>query len=611
MLSDVKAIHARVEQMQRKCVDRDRDIDLVRLARNGDIDRLHPDLFSDDMPKSVVANIIDTAARDTAELMAPLPALACTSGNMVTSRDKERAAKKNKIGAHYWQCSHLAVQNYRFCDSLNSYRFGTYLVEADFESKKPRIRFESPFGAYYYKDRWGNVRWYAKITETTVGDLAAAYPEHEARILDDGRGGKRDLNAREKMVRYHDKDQSIVYLPDCGHLVLARAKNPLSRIPVVIAERPSVEDTPSGQYDDVVYPYLAQSLMGIYKLKAADQSVNAPWVFPTDVTELPYGPDAALRSQEPHKIGRVPLAVPNDVFRFTDELDRNIKEGARYPDARTGGVQGSIVTGRGVEALMGTMDTMLRTMQTVIAPALEEATSLCFEMDAVLWPNKSQRIEGVMTGKPFEITYVPSRDIGDSWGARVTYGFAAGLSPAQAMVALLQLRGDDQISRDTARRQLPFDIDPEEEQRAVDVQQLEDSLKQGLSAFLQAMGPMVMQGGDPRQLLTAAATVIDARQKGKALSEAILEAFPEPEPQPAEAGPALPGAGPGATPMATAGGELPQGLDEGGLMEGVPYGQAGEPPGGMPTVQSLLARLRGQGAPVMEASVSRRTATGD
>lgn len=63
--------------------------------------------------------------------------------------------------------------------------------------------------------------------------------------------------------------------------------------------------------------------------------------------------------------------------------------------------------------------------------------------------------------------------------------------------------------------------------------------------------------------------------------------------------------------MMTAGGQLPQGLDEDGLMEGVPYGQAGEPPGGMPTVQSLLARLRGQGGPVMEASVSRRVATGD
>lgn len=611
MSFDIARIDQRVRSMQQARYDRDSSMDIVRLARSGNIDRLHPELFADDIPKSTVANIIDTAARDTAEMVAPLPSLACTSGNMSTDADRKRAAKKNKIGSYYWKCSKLPIQNISFADSTVAYSFGTYIVEPDFERKMPRIRFESSFGAYYFKNRWGDVVWYAKIKDTTAGDLAATFSDKAEQILTYGAKQRREMNEHVRMVRYIGPEGHIVYLPDCENLVLAHAPNVLSRLPIAIAERPDTEDVPRGQYDDAVYPFMAAALMAQYKLSAAEQSVNAPWAFPDDVTELPYGAGAALRSQNPQQIGRVNLSLPPDVFRMTDELDRNVKEGARYPEARTGGIKGNIVTGRGVQELMGTMDTLLRTMQTVIKQALEDVTSICFEMDAKLWPNEQKKIEGLLTGKPFELTYTPSRDIGDSWGCEVTYGFAAGQSPAQAMVALLQLRGDDQISRDTARRQLPFDIDPEQEQREVDTQQLEDSLKQGLSALLQSMGPMVMQGQNPTQLLQTAAKAIEAVRQGTPLYRAVLEAFPEPEPapQPGPEGavpgaPGEPGAPEGAPP------ELPPGIRDNGLPAGVAYGQQGMAPGGMPSIQSLMSSLRGQGPPRMEAATLVKRPTG-
>lgn len=608
MLSDdIRRIHARVENMQSACAHRDADINRVRLVRRGRIDELAPSSFADDLPKSIVANVIDTAARDQAELSSPLPSLACASGNMTTNADEIRASKKNKIGSYYWAKSRLALQNIDFADSINSYSFGAYIVEPDFQRQCPRIRWESSFGAYYYQDRWGHVRWYAKVTEADVGTLAAQYPERESEILYHN-GRERSLGEVLRVVTYYDETEGIVYLPEAAGMVLARARHGLSRPPVVIAERPDTEDMPRGQYDDVVWTQLAKHYMATYMLKAADKSVNAPLALPDDVSEIAYGEDSILRSATPEKIGRVRLDIPRDVFALQAELDTAAKEGARYPEARTGGIKGNIVTGRGVQELMGTMDTQVRTMQTIIGHALEEVTSLCFEMDEALWPNIKKTITGVLTGKPFELTYIPSKDIAGSYGCKVTYGFAAGLSPSQAIVALLQLRGDDLISRDTFRRQLPFDLDAEEEQRAIDTQQLEDSLKQGLMALTQALGPMVAQGQDPLPVVLGVAKAVELRQKGRPLTEAIIAALTPPE-QPEPQAPQIPeqGAPPGAEQMQ---GEMPPGMRDNGLQQGVAFGQQGMAPGGMPAISALMASMRGNGDTRLEASVLRKRAVG-
>jgi hypothetical protein len=607
---DIIEVNRRVEAMERSCVMRDREMNDIRQIRAGHIATLYPDLFTDEIPGNIAGNIIDVAARDTAELIAPLPALACTSGNMDNASDERRAGKKNKVGSYYWEKSHLSVQNIRYADSVNSYSHGAYRVEPDFEHQCPRIRWLPPWGIYYYKDRFGQMVWFCQVARISCLTLRSSYPDLQHRFMRDEFGTVRSDDHELRLVTYDDRQQSVVYLPDCGNLVLAQAANPLKRVPVAVAQRPDQETNPRGQYDDVKWPALAKARMAQYMLQAADKSINAPLALPDDVTQFAYGADAVFRSASPEKVRRVSLDIPQDVFVLAHELDSAAKQGARYPEARTGGIQGNIITGRGVQELMGTMDTQVRTMQTIIGAALEEATSLCFEMDAALWPNTKKTITGVLTGKPFELTYVPSKDIGTNYNCKVTYGFAAGLSPSQAIVALLQLRGDDLISRDTLRRQLPFDVDPEEEKRAIDVQGMEDAAKQGLMGLAQALGPLVSQGQDPIPVLMAIAKTIEQRQRGKPVHESLLLAFAKPKgaevveeegtPVPGEP-PQVPNEPPG---------EMPPGMRPGGLMQGVPYGQQGMPPGGMPAVSALLASLRGQGSPRLEASIIRKRAVG-
>lgn len=614
MNEEIARIHTHVEAMRMRCSGRDRDSYLVRLVRRGKLHEEFPGHFADSMPQMAIANAVDNAARDTAELIAPLPSAACSAGNMATAADVARAGRKNKIVSYYWDKSDLEVQNIDFSDAAISYAFGVYLIDPDWQDKCPRIRWENSFGTYYYKDRFRRTIWYAKITYVDVLTLVSKYPD-SAPFIEYENGRKRSASETVQLVDYRDRDQNLVYLPDCGHHVLAQWRHNLGRTMVAIAERPDQEDTPRGQYDDAVFPMLAKHIITQYQLDAADKAINAPIAVPDDVTEMSYGPNALIRSQNgAQSVGRVRLDIPDDVFAVAEQLDRAVKEGSRYPEARSGGISGNIVTGKGVEALAGTLNTQVKTMQTVIGRALEEATELCFLLDVALWPNMQKKITGVLTGKPFEITYTPAKDIGDSYSCKVTYGFASGQTPAQALVALLQLRGDELISRDTTRRQLPFDLDPEEEQRQVDAEGLSSALRQGLMGLEQAIGPMVMQGQDPKQLLTAVAKLIQLRKKGKSIEDAALEAFsqpesPEGEELPPEAAPGAPGQPPGAG-AGPPGPELPPGVRENGLTEGVAYGQAGGPPGGMPAIQGLLSRLRGQGPAQMEASVSRRRAVG-
>jgi tetrahydromethanopterin S-methyltransferase subunit F len=604
---EIRAIHRRVNDTRYSpdMASRDQTVDNVRLVRRGRIEELFPDGFADALPHSTVANMVDTAARDSAEMMSALPSLACASGNMATQSDETRAAKKNKIGSYYWTKSELDRQMPEFADSYLSYAFGVFISEPDFDHGCPKIRVESPFGCYYELDRWGETVWYAKVTYARAGVLAARYPELYAQIMKPNEHGpERGVNDLIEMVNYIDKRRNMIYLPECQYSVLADTPHGLTRCPVTIGKRFNLEQVPRGQYDDVIWVQLARAQMAIYMMSAAEQSVNAPIAIPDDVQRVAMGPQAVMRSQTPEKVRRVNLDIPRDVFMVQQTLDAELKTGARYPDSRTGGVQGNIITGRGVEALQGTIETQIVTAQRVFAKALERATSLCFEIDVRFWPNKQKRIQGHVTGKPFEITYVPAKDIGDSWGCKTTYGFAAGMTPAQALVGMLQLRGDRVISRDTFRRQLPFEVDALAEQQAVEVEEMEAALIEGFKTTLQGLGAMAMQGQDPLPIVVAAAKAIELRRKGKGLAEAIEKALTPPEKPETEAQ-LPPEAGPPGMEQ-----ELPPGVQDSGRLQGVAPGQAGMPPGGMPAIQGLMAELRGQGDPRMSAATMRKRPIG-
>lgn len=579
--------------------------------RQGNIQQVFPELFSSDFPKPMVANFIDIAARDVAEVIAPLPAFNCDTTDSISDRARKRADKRTMIASGYRDSCNLQTQMYTGADRYLTYGMLAFVVEPDFENNRPMIRLDNPIGSYPEWDRFGKLLSYTKRYQKTVRELCNDFPEYEPQIRGqyEQRGSERML----EVYRYVDKEEVILFLPERKNLVLDRSKNFIGEIPVVIAVRPGLDsdEHQRGQFDDIMWVQVARSRFATLQLEAAQKSVQAPFALPADVNVLEIGPDATIRSANPEKIRRVGLDIPSGIFQESQLLDQELRVGSRYPQGRLGVQSGSIVTGRGVEALMGGFDTQVKTAQAVFAEAFRHVMRMCFLMDEKVFGDVEKEVRGVNAGAPYEINYIPKKDIAGDYWCDVTYGLMAGLDPNRALVFGLQARGDKLISRDFLRRQMPWEMNVTMEEEKVEVEQLRDALIQAVSGYAQALPAMVTQGQDPSQILKAMATIIAGRQAGKNIEETIEEAFAPAEPtetgpeQPAaqEQQPGQPGQGGGGQE-----GQLPPGMQASGRMQGVAPGQEGQAPGGRPALQTLLAGLSSSGAANMTAGTVRKQA---
>ena len=332
---------------------------------------------------------------------------------------------------------------------------------------------------------------------------------------------------------------------------------------VVVARRPSIDGEMRGQFDDVLGIQLLRNRFALLAMEAAEKSVQAPIVVPQDVSELQMGPDAIIRTATPQQVRRVDLNIPAGAFTEQQILQQELRTGTRYPESRTGNIDASIVTGQGVQALMGGFDTQVKSAQAIFASALKDVISLCFEIDESYF-NVNKTIRGVDAGSPYSIEYLPSKDIKSDYSADVRYGMLAGLNPAQGLIFMLQALGGKLISKDLAQRELPFGINVTQEQEKIEVEEMRNSLLGSLNALTQAIPSMATQGMDPSDIITKIANVIKARQRGVAVEDAIGEVF-KPEELPPAGAPQV--EQPSPAPTASVGGLPPMAAPQGGGLQ--------------------------------------------
>lgn len=554
MLS-IDQIAARVDALKHRAAERDARAGDVLAVRQGRITEVYPDFFPEGVDANVVANFIDIVARDLSEVMAPLPAINCSAANQTSDRARSFADKRTRIAANYFNHSELQVQMYQGADFYITFGFVPFIIELDEEAKLPRIRVESPVGAYPEFDRYNRCTAFAKRYQIPMGELVAQFPEFSYEIL--GKEGyKQDLNVLLDVVRYYDKDQSVVYLPNRDNMILSQARNLLGKMNVVVAKRPSIDGQARGQFDDVLGIQLLRNRFALLAMEAAEKSVQAPIVVPLDVQEFQFGGDAVIRSNSPQQVRRVDINLPPGAFTEQEVLNRELRVGARYPEGRTGNIDASIITGQGVQALMGAFDTQVKSAQAVFASVLRDVISICFEADEVVF-NTSKTIRGVDAGSPYEITYLPSKDIKGDFSADVRYGMLAGLNPAQGLIFMLQALGAKLISKDLAMRELPFGVNVSQEIEKIEIEEMRNALVGSLQAYASAIPQIATQGGDPSDIIRKVSDVIKARQKGVAIEEAVAGVF-APAPQVPPAGAASPAEPPvPSAPGAPAGGPIP------------------------------------------------------
>jgi hypothetical protein len=605
---DLREIRGLWERTKARYGDRDIRMQKVLSVRQGDMRSVFPDLFPEGpFAQGLVANLVDVAARDLSEVIAPLPAFNCSSSSNVSDTARKFAEKRTKIVNGFVAHSNLQKQMYTAADRYVTYGFVPALVEIDAENQLPRISFFNSKGAYPVFDRWGELCAAFFTFYKTRDELIAAYPEQEALIL---RGGKpfggSDLV---ELVRYHCATEDVLFLPGKEGAVLQRVENPVGECLAEWIQRPGVDEDSHGQFDDVLAVQVAKARFALLSLEAAQKAVQAPIVLPPDAQDLALGPDAVIRTANGSQVRRVPIEVPQAAFAQQSMLDNELRNGSRYPEARGGQVDGSVVTGRGVQALMSGFDTQVRTAQAMFAHGLERLVEKAFKVDQALWPNVRKSVRGNANGTPYEIEYTPATDIKGVYTVDVAYGLMAGLDPNRALVFGLQARGDKLISRDFLREQMPFALDPNEEEAKIDIEEMRDALKQAVAGYAQAIPVLAQNGQDPGEILARLSQIILGRQKGQPIEKVIAEAFAPEEPPP---GPEAPG-GEALDPtmMGSPDGLPPEAQLDGlspatGQLRGTAPGQAGMTLGGRPDMQTLLASLTGSGKPNLSAGVQRR-----
>ena len=577
MALDIKAITAKVSRLQTRYASRDGRMRDVLSARQGDISKVYPSMFSEEYPKPLVANMIDVAARDLAEAMAPLPAFNCSASNMVSDSARKAADKRSRIANYYVDRSKLQVQMYTGADWFNTYGMLIGRIDMDYENNEPTIQLINPFGAYPEVDRFGRCISLTQIVGMDAESLASMFPEHANQILN--RNLYTPGSPYLSLVRYHDKDQDVLYCPERKDLVLSRTPNPIGECLVSVKMRSSIDGEARGQFDDILAVQLAKARFAVLQIQAAEKSIQAPIAIPQDVQELALGPDSIMRSANPQAIRRVPLELPAGVFTESQVLDKELRIGARYPEVRGGQIDASVVTGRGVQALQAGFDTQIKAAQAQFALFFTELISLAFKVDEKLFGSTVKEIRGNDDGMPYTMKYIPSKDIAGDYAVDVRYGIMSGMNPNNAIVALLQMRSDKLVSRDYVRRELPVDINISQEEQKVDIEEFRDALRVAVAQYAQAVPTLAAQGADVEQIITRIGDVIKGRQKGQLLEDIVEKVFtPEPQPQ-AQMPQAL---GAGAAPVSAS---QPTPVQPGGA--------APAPSAGRPDIASLLASIGG------------------
>lgn len=546
--------------MRSRNVKRDANYMKLIAIRDGDYDRVAPGLFSGDFDKPLVANLIDTTARDLAEVMAPLPTVQCQAQTLSKDADRKRSDRRSAIANAYVQKSRLQDQMYGGADRYGSFGFLAYIVEPDFDLGLPVIRVDDNPTAHYTLDFLGRTHDYASISKVNTDQLLRQFPWAAEQVK--ARHGAWNAGNTVEVARYYDDTHESLVLLDPG-IILMQVEHKASRCPVRIVERPKLTGTASekGQFDDVIWVQVARALVQQYTMNALERSVNAPLKVPQDVNSVDIGPQSVIQTDG--DVGVVPLPLPGGVFPEQQILSQEQRVGSRYPEGRSGSIDASIVTGQGVQALMGTFDTQVQTFQRLNASALEDVVAICFEMDEAYWGSEKKTVWVKDNGAPRKLEYAPSKDISGDFTVDVSYGAIAGLDPNRGLVFILQALAGGLISKTTARKYLPVDLNPVAEERQINLEAVTDSTAASLATLPQLLPGMLQQGMDPREAIMQLSELRKRLEKGDDPVEAMQAVFaPKEKEQPAEAA-----ADPVTQAMEAAaggGGGAPQGPDSAG-----------------------------------------------
>ena len=110
---------------------------------------------------------------------------------------------------------------------------------------------------------------------------------------------------------------------------------------VLVAQRPSIDGEPRGQFDDVLGIQMLRNRFAMLALEVLEKAIGAPTILPLDVQDLQFGADSIIRTNNPAGARKMEIVIPAGAFQESASLSQEMQTGARYPQGRTGNVNAS------------------------------------------------------------------------------------------------------------------------------------------------------------------------------------------------------------------------------------------------------------------------------
>lgn len=466
-------------------------------------------------------------------------------------RDVAPSELRERILRYYWQHSALPLLLPRwFMDMVASGMYGIQ-VWPDFARPK-----EERFPVYKRLDPRtilppldhaieGHVEPNDVMVHKTqkVRALALKYPDKMGQLMSmaekingsASRWGPKKVIAdttNAEVVEFWGKDQimRIAMIPNFreNYVVLESEVNTTGRCPIVLGFRPTWGSAIKGKVEGMIPTLTAQNRLMTYILDYGDQLVYSPLFKKGNVQNAEdYGPNAMIEGDENSDLTRVgPPPLQSSIFGVLGELQQSTYRSGNQPPGRRGEADQSIISGTGVESLMGGLSTEIQAYQTTMAESLRRANEIAQIQDRT-WCDARKTIAGLAKGGSYRDTYVPSMALRDTSNF-VSYGAGSGMDKQN-----LQVRMDQKVRGGYASQRWFRENDPdiedatEQENRILDEKMLEATMQFALQAAAQ---------GDPEPLKA----IQQARKEGQSPLEIVANLAKAAPVAPAGAAPEMP-----------------------------------------------------------------------
>lgn len=534
---------------------------MIRDANNGELIVPLPEMERNE--RSMIGNLIQTGIERTGQKIASVTPNVwfepVVPGNRASER---RAAVRRRAVLGWWQDQQVAKKMRRRGRWYAGYGSAPVILRPDHTKQIAKWEVRDPLTTYP-----GPTNDPDEITppnvlfhfQRTYSWLKNNYPDHLRRLEC---GSDKSDNVRFDLLEWADDTETVLVCvgksPDAGSynaprglnaIELERLDNKTGLCLAVVPGRITL-DRQSGQFDQMIGPYMAQAKLAALEFTAVRKGVFPATYLVANQGETPVflaGPfDGASGQVNIIKGGQIvneELKASYQAGPMQDRLERTQRIMGGLPSEYNGESATNVRTGKRGDAIMAeVVDPVIQEAHEVFALSLQEENKRAIAISKTYFGSTAKTFYVGSAGTAKRVDYIPNRDFEDDNNI-VTYPIA-GADANGLIVGAGQRMGLGTMSKKTFMELDPEIADPERELARVESEALQ-------AAVLQSLQQQAATGALP---LLDIANIVKKVSSGKLdLVDAVLAAQKEAQerqatPAPATApesqpGLALPGQG--------------------------------------------------------------------